>query len=246
MADLTLEELSERGIPAIRRILDFGEQEFSIPHGGDVRAPVVAYGLFMSLAHQVLALLLLREKNLDHACAPLRRSVIEHTAFLVWLADEGEKAVDAMNHGLQFTLEKKLQPAAEKAGIAQDEETQRVLAATLAEVLPQAETDLLHASKLIDQYLGATLAAAWHAESGFGHPSLQVVRLFVEEDEEGNIKLHDLVRHDLSGETVIVCLYGVFLGALALNSLMEEPVWEETLCEIGEDLGMPMELPKRK
>jgi hypothetical protein len=243
-AALTSEQLKERALPAIKRLLGLSEQDLIVEHGGDIRAPVVAYGLFMNLVHQVAPLVVLYEKGGHQAYASVRRAIIEHTAFLVWLADEQEKAVDALNSGLQHTLTK-LQSAAVKAGMAQDAQSQQVLAKTLTEVLPKAETHLLQCSTLIDEYLGPTLAAAWRAESGFAHPSLQVVRLYVEEDAEGVITLHKQVRHDLSDQTLMVCLYGMFLGALALNSMMKEPIWTGELKAIAGEFDFSMKLPKR-
>ncbi|GAB3136900.1 DUF5677 domain-containing protein [Microbispora hainanensis] len=243
MTNLTAADLQIRGIPAIEKLLDLANNEIPIPLGPGNRAPVVAYGLFMNLAHQAYALMLLREQDADHACAALRRSLIEHTASLLWLADDTEKAVNAINRGLQYT-QKKLKEAAHKAGMGQDERTQATLAATLAELLPSAETHLLQHSKLVDAYLGPTLGAIWHAESGYAHPSIHVVRLYVEQNGD-DTKLHKRPRLDAAQQTVATCLYALYCGALALNSLTQEPLWEPTLRSIAEDLGLSMELPRR-
>jgi hypothetical protein len=243
MTALSSDELVKRGAPAVERLLALVNQEFRIPVDPENRAPIVAYGLFMNLAHQVHALILLRGQNADHVCAPLRRSVIEHAAFLLWLADEREKAVDALNLGLQYR-QKKLMSAADKAGFAQDAETQAIVEATLRAALPSAETHLLHGSKLVEEYLGDVLSAVWHSESGFTHPSIHVVRLFSKENDE-QVLLYKQPHFDAAPQTVVSCLATLFLGALALNSLMDTPVWEDDLREIADGFGFSMDLPRR-
>ncbi len=92
-------ETAERFVAAIEELGALADQP--IPILGTDRAPLVAVGLYYHLVNQVAALMLLRSSGFDRACAPLRRSLIEHMLYLIWLADAGDQAVDAMNRGLQ-------------------------------------------------------------------------------------------------------------------------------------------------
>lgn len=227
---------------AIQQLLHLANLNFEFEHGPDNRAPRVAFGLFMSLAHQVHALMLLREADADHACSPLRRSLIEHAAFLALLADKGDSAVDLLNRGLQHT-QGKLKRAVDAAAISYDEGAQVIIDRTLTEQLPEAQTHLLHVANLVEKYFGRNTVALWMAESGLAHPSLHVAGLFVDESEDGQLTVSKQPLRDFSKETLALCLDSIFHGALAFNSLLISPVFEPVLREVAEEFDLSMTVP---
>jgi hypothetical protein len=225
---------------SIESLLALVEEPVQVPT--EPRSCQVAFGLFLNLLWQVTALTALRPRSLDLVCGPLRRSVIEHALYLVWLADDGDTAVDAMNRALQHT-QRKLRRSAGAGGFIPTPEQEATLNGVLSAELPPGPDHLLHIGHLFGRYpLAPAMRALWETETGFSHPSLHVVRLFVA-DRPDKIVLHDHPRHAaLAAATPMACFLALFFGAIALNDLLPGRPWSERLREVANRHGTSAEL----
>jgi len=238
-------ETAERFIPAIEELATLADQPMSI--AGTDRAPLVAIGLYYHLVNQVAALMLLRSSRFDRACAPLRRSLIEHMLYLIWLADAGDRAVDAMNRGLQHK-QRRLRDTITAAGVPLPTAEQR---ATMDSVIDAAvpasdQEHLQHIAHLLDTYpLSPMLKSLWQTESGWVHPSLHVMQLYVEQRPDATV-LHQQPYHEQFADyTPAGCFLTLYFATLALDALLGNP-WIEQLTSIAERYDMPTALPTRQ
>ncbi len=238
-------ETAERFVAAIEELGALADQP--IPILGTDRAPLVAVGLYYHLVNQVAALMLLRSSGFDRACAPLRRSLIEHMLYLIWLADAGDQAVDAMNRGLQHQ-QRRLRDVMTAAGAPVPTAEQRAILDTTIEtaVVTTDQEHLLRIAHLLDAYpLSPILKSVWQVESGWTHPSLHVMQLYVEQRPEATV-LHQQPYHEqLTDSTPVACFLTLYYATLALDALLGNP-WTEQLTSIAERYDMPTGLPTRR
>jgi hypothetical protein len=238
-------ETAERFVSAVEELVALADQP--LPITGKDRAPMVAVGLYYQLVNQVAALMLLRSSQFDRACAPLRRSLIEHMLYLIWLADAGDVAVDAMNRGLQHT-QVKLRDTIIAAGVPVPTAEQRAtMDTTIRTALPASDQEhLQHIADLLDVYpLSPILKSIWHVESGWAHPSLHVMQLYVEQRPDATV-LHQRPYHEqLADYTPVACFLTLYFGTPALDALLGNP-WTEQLISIAERYDMPTALPTRQ
>jgi hypothetical protein len=238
-------ETGERFVSAIEELVALADQP--LPITGKDRAPLVAVGLYYHLVNQVAALMLLRSSQFDRACASLRRSLIEHMLYLIWLADAGDVAVDAMNRGLQHQ-QRQLRDTITAAGIPVPTTEQRTtMDTTILTALPASEQEhLQHIAHLLDAYpLTPILKSIWHVESAWAHPSLHVMQLYVEQRPDTTV-LHQQPYHEqLADYTPVACFLTLYFGTLALDALLGNP-WTERLISIADRYHMPTALPTRQ
>jgi hypothetical protein len=113
--------------------------------------------------------------------------------------------------------------------------------------LPASDQEhLLHLTQLLDAYpLSPVLKSLWRAESGWAHPSLHVMQLYVEQRPDATV-LHQQPYHEQFAEsTPTVCFLMLYFGTLALDALLGNP-WTEELASIAERYDMPTALPTRQ
>jgi hypothetical protein len=238
-------ETAERFVPAIEDLLALANQP--IPLTSTDRAPLVAVGLYYHLVNQATALMLLRSDRFDLACAPLRRSLIEHMLYLIWLADAGDAAVDAMNRGLQHQqhrLRDSISAADVSVGTAEQRAT---MDAVIDAAVPASDHERLqHITHLLEAYpLSPMLKSLWRTESGWAHPSLHVMQLYVEQRPDATV-LHQQPYHEqFADHTPATCFLTLYFATLALDALLGNP-WTEQLTSIAERYDMPTALPTRQ
>jgi len=216
-------EAAERFVPAIQELAALADRPITI--SGTDRAPLVAVGLYYHLVNQVAALMLLRSSRFDRACAPLRRSLVEHMLYLIWLADAGDQAVDAMNRGLQHQ-QRRLRDAITAADAPVPTAEQRaILDATIeTTVVATDQEHLQHVAQLLDAYpLSPLLKSVWQAESGWTHPSLHVMQLYVEQRPEATVLYQQPYHEQLADYTPVACFLTLYFATLAMDVLLGNP-----------------------
>jgi hypothetical protein len=210
------------------------------------RAAIVGWGLFFNVVYQITAILHLHKRECCFAAAPNRRTAIEYTLYLVWLANEGDHVVDVLNRGLQQSqvqMERRLR--ADNAIASFPQEALHTLADTIAMELP-AESDetLLRVSHLLDEYGYGGLKPYYRAESRFIHVSLTAVRAFARDSVDGLLR----GQRSIDGEVMPCqqfCLPVLFDAMLAFNSLLVDSPWTKPLTQIGADYELPTVLRSR-
>jgi hypothetical protein len=210
-------------------------------------AAIVGWGLFFNCLHQVEAILRLHTDGHCFAAAPNRRCAFEYALYLVWLADEGDHAVDVLNRGFQRE-QLRLANHLRSADLVHQHppEAFQVLLDTLAtELAPESDERLLSVAHLLDDYGLANLKPYYQAESRFTHVSLTAIRQFARDGDDDALCLG---QRPFDGELMPCqdfCLPVLFDAMLAFDSTLVGHPWQDALRQIGADHSLPVVLPTR-
>jgi hypothetical protein len=165
----------------------------------------------------------------------------------VWLAEDGDHVVDALNRSLQGEQRRLAQrlESAEKTDRLPPEVFQALQDTLAIDLVPMSDERLLKVSHLLDEYGLADFKATYMAESRFSHVSLTAVRQFARDGEEGTLCLG---QRPFDGELAPCqdfCLLILFSAMLALDPILIGRPWSDALRRIGADHNLPTVLPSR-
>jgi hypothetical protein len=202
------------------------------------RAAIVGWGWFFLIKDQIRAVLLLHREGCCAAAAPNRRSAVEHTMALLWLADEGDSVVDVFNRGLQkdqIQLANMLR-AAEMTDTMQSAAYAVLEATVAAAVPPHPDERLRKIDHLFQAYEVHGLRAYYQVESRFAHPSMSGAQTYFRDEEDGF-----RVSQDSLHPEVVPCqlfsLSVLFDAMRAFNGLLLGTPWSETLEAVASEHG---------
>jgi hypothetical protein len=151
-----------------------------------------------------------------------------------------------MNRGLQ-DKQRQLRDTITAAGVPVGTEEQRATMDTsIRAALPASDQEhLQHIAHLLDAYpLSPVLKSIWQVESGWAHPSLHVMQLYVEQRPNATV-LHQQPYHEqLADYTPVACFLTLYFATLALDALLGN-LWIEKVVSIAERYDMPTALPPR-
>lgn len=219
--------------------------EGTIPPAGDptLTSFIVAHGLFRGLLRLSQAALGLVESGFAHESIVLRRSILEYSTCLVWVSEERQAAVDALN--AHHTYER--QHLTKVMLRAPDGWAEDVLAdaraVDLVEVARASGTHLVGMTARLQAKGLDNLEAMWSADTRIAHPSIGAVRHFYEESPDGSVQLlSDPPEQEATAEaTGMVACVGLFNGASAFNGLMPGEPWTSQLNALGRAHGYKMQ-----
>ncbi|MET9158273.1 DUF5677 domain-containing protein [Streptomyces parvulus] len=204
----------------------------------DARPLFVAWGMLATVQRQSSAVVLLHRYGLGHETAPNRRSMLEHTAQVWWLAQDGPDAVDSLNHALQ-RKQKQLREAADEAGLTYDGTIADAVAATELPANP-AQT-YLNVSHLLKR-IGAPLRAIYAGESMLTHASLTSAERFYTQGTDGVRLLSEPQYPDgaqAPGERApYIALVLLWFAMSSFNQLLDGHPWTEDLQRIAAEAGI--------
>jgi hypothetical protein len=210
------------------------------------RAAQVGWGIFFTVAHQIRAVLTLHRDKVCFSSGPNRRTIIEYALFLVWLADDGDVAVDALNRSLQNN--QKLLASQLRDGSLLDQfpaHTQQELAKTVAEPLvPHPDERLLKPWHLIEEY-DSSLKPFYAAESRFSHVSMTSVQFFVKTHGDA-VSLTQMPDPEETISCPEFCLHTFAQALAAFNRLLVGQPWTAELARIADEFGADIRRPARK
>ena len=219
--------------------------EGAIPPTGDptLASFIVAHGLFRGLLRLSQAALGLCANGYAQESVVLRRSVLEYSTCLIWVSEERQAAVDALNatHSYERQRLTKVMLRAPD-GWAED-----VLAAAqgvdLAEVAKASGTHLVGMTGRLKAKGLDGLEAMWNADSRIAHPSITAVRHFYEELPDGAVNLlsDPPTQDDTAEATAMVVTVGLFNGASAFNGLMPGEPWTSGLNALAQSHGYKLQ-----
>lgn len=139
------------------------------------RAAVVGWGTMLNVAHLVRGIRTLHTAGQCHATLPLLRSVMEYTLGTIWLADEGEDAVDVLSRRLQGSHDKLLADLGDTdLDAAFPPEAVQSFRGVLAAQLPPHPDERLSAFRhLLKEYGFEKMIPVYNVISGITHLSLE-------------------------------------------------------------------------
>lgn len=178
---------------------------------------LVGVGWYRGSVRLAQSCLVLQDAGFGHEAASLRRSLLEHMTALVWLADSGEIALDALQRGHQQWLVRLT------AAMKGDDwpEIPPVARETLEAAVPASpEEHLQHMTQRLDAFDLRTLLPPWISDTGVAHPCLTSARYFWRQYEDGSVSLLDVPAVEDPLTTLTFNAVLLMLATLAVDRLL--------------------------
>jgi hypothetical protein len=230
-------ERAYRGLDALAQLMD--SLSNPTPAHSDARPLFVAWGLLATVQRQAHAVVLLHRHGFGHETAPNRRSMLEHTAQIWWLAEDGPDAVDSMNHALQYK-QQKLREAADSAGITYNA---TIADAVQATVLPSNPAQTYNNIGHLLKRIGAPLHAIYAGESLLSHPTLTSAERFFADSGTNTVELLSEPRYPEDapgpdGRAPYIALVLAWSAMSSFNRLLAGEPWSSELQRIATEAGI--------
>jgi len=204
---------------------------------GNQKVKHLAHGWYLRCHRSVEAILTLDRAGFAEEASPIRRSVIEHTVALNWLAVEGDKIEDTVANGHARhteTLSKAISAAAwTSVDLAE-------LTEIIAEIDPenrnQRNNHLLHWDKRLEGYGDEHTLPGYLAECAKTHPSYQSAISYIE-IPDGAIEIPDgalLWEPQDPLWQVPFCTTHLLMALVSVRQIFDPEPWERELEDIGE------------
>jgi len=177
----------------------------------------IAWGWHRTVTRQGQACRVLVANDLAYETTTIRRSMLEHTIYLLLLAAEPDATIDMLNTRHQY-LTRQQKAATAAAGWEYDTPE---LTAFLEAQLPNNPLNHLGQVPRAASHVGRQgLSAAWTSDSRNSHPGVVSARMFYEDDESHIELLHEPVPVGDPGDLAICMNLMCLLDATdALNQL---------------------------
>lgn len=186
--------------------------------GRSVAAFPVAWGWHRTVVRQGQACRVLTYNDLAYETTTVRRSMLEHTIYLLVLASEPEAMIDVLNLSHQHHAKQQLEAT---AGIGLDYESPPLRAFLEAELPKNTLGKLAGTSHAAAHVSRPDLFAAWNSESRNSHPSIVSARMFLREDESGvELVPHPVAVGDPGYHAITMNLLCLLDATEALNRLI--------------------------
>lgn len=186
----------------------------------------LAHGWYQRVRRSCEAVIGLEELGYGPEAAPIRRTIIEHTVALKWLADDGDSVLDvmALEHAARAKRIKKATKAANWTSVDQDE-IQSVIDEIDEESRDQAKVEFKQFSK---QNQDHRVLAAYLAEVGRSHATYQSAIDYVDVEQGA---LRDMSRADT--DNVKMAADFLLEGTVWFHSMLEDPAWTGALAALA-------------
>lgn len=183
----------------------------------------VASGWFMRVRRSGQAALLLDRQQFDDEAAPLRRSMIEHTLWLMWLADEREALAPILARQSRKWA-RRVKPNVSDGWNVGSEVFDKILDGPE----PDRSRDSDATTKSLCRRLGQMdkLYVAWLAETSASHPGLGTAFAYLGDEDVPTLR-SSARRHDPNGTAQVAVL--LMLAATSLESIFSEDQWSGQL-----------------
>jgi hypothetical protein len=206
------------------------QREISVPVEHS-RSVWFAHGWYRRCRRLSEALLELSHLGYSHEAAPMRRSLVEHSAFLLWLAEAPDGAVDSLLWKHQKRIGQ--MRAAMRGEWPVPEEAFDVLDITVAE---SSERTYLAFAHLCQRFQLQEIYVVWLTETGLTHPSFSSAAAYTGADDLGEAILVNDAPQDLVPDRAVVPAL-LCLASKGMNAILAEHPWTDTLEEIERRLA---------
>ncbi len=201
----------------------------------------VAYGWHRQVIRTSMAADKLALAGFGYEAAPLRRSMIEHMAFLVWLSDDEPAALAVMNDST-IKSTKDLAQYAREVGydIGDDPEWLNE-----AEFTHHTDTYLGKVPHLLPKYQLSGMKVPWLIETRLSHPTKDTANAWWDQRTTPPTP-RATPTPDLGDDpTPEVAFLAVYFATLVLNSYLADHPWTALLEQIASKFSLPTEIPAR-
>ena len=193
---------------------------------GHRRAAHLAHGWYQRVRRSCEAIIGLSRLGYGPEAAPIRRTIIEHTVALRWLAEEGDDVLDvmALEHADRAKRIKKATKAANWTSVDQDE-LQAVIDEIDQESRDHTMAEFKHFSR---QNRDPSILAAYLAEVGRAHATYQSAVDYMDMERKEALSESRAEIDDIKMASDFL------LEATALfHSMFDEPVWADSIAELA-------------
>lgn len=196
----------------------------------------VGFGWWMRVLRTAEGIRLLHEASLSHEASPLLRTVLHHTVAMEWLRRHPEEVLEAVadEHG------RRRQSLGQKAKARNWDLTGVVFGAPPTGSKPSGLEYLREFEKLCDHVEAPNAYVAYMVESAYAHASALSAERYLEQDEEGRIRLSDSAT--APGVPLRVTAMFAATATNILGSFIKDDRLTEAAGRIGERLSVPVTL----
>ncbi len=193
---------------------------------GHRKAIHLAHGWYQRVRRSCEAIISLERLGYGPEAAPIRRTIIEHTVALKWLAAGGDDVLDvmALEHADRAKRIRRATEAANWTSVDRDE-IQAVIDEIDAESRDHSKAEFKHFSK---QNQDPGVLAAYLAEVGRAHATYQSAVDYVDVDQVAPMD-KSLVEID----NVKMAADFLLEATLSLHSMFEDPAWADVLTDLA-------------
>ena len=193
---------------------------------GNRRSAHLAHGWYQRVRRSCEAIIGLERLGYGPEAAPIRRTIIEHTAALTWLSEAGDEVLDviALEHANRAKRIMGATREAKWASVDQDE-IQAVIDDIDEDSRDRTNVELKQFSK---QNEDQGVLAAYLAEVGRAHATYQSAIDYFDLDQ-GRLRMESRVDTD----NVKMAADSLLEATTRFHSMFEEPVWAGALAALG-------------
>jgi hypothetical protein len=200
----------------------------------------LAHGWFTRVRRTCDAVLLMQRSGLATESFPLRRAALEHTLALRWVAEVGNEVLDVVvrAHAHGSTKRQQAQAAAGWPSATQAVWNDIVEDAARATGNVGESHILTNLTARVEKYGSPNDLAAWLIETGRSHPGWFTAEPYWDKERGAEllVPVSNGSRLDAS-----FCSSNLLRSLVAMNRMMENPVWDDRLRAMGERYRLLLE-----
>lgn len=194
----------------------------------------LAHGWYMRAHRTAEAIVLLRELGYAHEAWPLRRALLEHAVNLKWLAADGERVADLVRRAGAHSAKKRRASVIEAGWSSADLAIFDEVIADLDATDEHRQLDYLQAfARRVKAYGTPADYAGYLIDTAHSHPSWETAAPYIRDDGEGAVALLNDPPESSDPNDAGQCAIHLWQGLVAINSMMETPVWSAQLNQLG-------------
>lgn len=233
-------ELADQGREVLRILITAADAVPTLLPSTMTLPQLFGHGWYRHCVRVCEACLVLLDARMDHENAALRRSLLEHTTALIWLANSGQTAIDALQQHHQYGVRMLLDSLTGDGWPEVPSETTEMLGLKLPS---SPEGFLLAFRPKLKEFGLEALESPWLIDSGVAHPSQRSASYFWKRSGDDSVTpVLDPVETDhlptLAGNAQLL-----FLATIAVNELLDGGL-AVPLAKAAKVLGTVPELPR--
>jgi hypothetical protein len=187
---------------------------------------LLAHGWYMRSVRTAHAIRLLENAGYNGELAPLRRTLVEHSVALVWLAEEGDRILPTLAGGHARSMGKHREALAAAQWTEHDLERMAAIERTIIDDASRDSSGdhLLHYANRHSVYGAEDQLASWHADTFRSHATFQSATDYLEPETRA------LSQESLAvASGIVVATVELLRATLAFSDVFEPSPWEQEL-----------------
>lgn len=191
----------------------------------------IAHGWYMRTHRSVDAVMLLRNSGYATESWPIRRSIIEHTVALKWLAADGSHVANVVRRAHAFGVHKRREAVVAAGWTSVDLATFDDVIADIDATDEHRALDHLHHFKArCDKYGTPHDLSGYLIDTAHSHPTWDTACPYFDRDENGVITLNGVpMFNDADRDDAGFCAIYLWQALTAMHAMLETGPWQATL-----------------